>query len=57
MDAPQPDLIFLSNHLPDRTGHEIIKELTTRSLDFESYSSGLVFRTRPERIQKCDFPR
>ena len=27
MDAPQPDLIFLSNHLPDRTGHEIIKEL------------------------------
>ena len=27
MDAPQPDLIFLSNHLPDRTGPEIIKEL------------------------------
>ena len=27
MDAPQPDLIFLSTHLPDRTGHEIIKEL------------------------------
>ncbi len=27
VDAPQPDLIFLSNHLPDRTGHEIIKEL------------------------------
>ena len=27
MDAPQPDLIFLSNHLPDRTGNEIIKEL------------------------------
>jgi len=27
MDSPQPDLIFLSNHLPDRTGHEIIKEL------------------------------
>ena len=27
MDAPQPDLIFLSNHLPDRTGYEIIKEL------------------------------
>ena len=27
MDAPQPDLNFLSNHLPDRTGHEIIKEL------------------------------
>jgi CheY-like chemotaxis protein len=25
MDAPQPDLIFLSNHLPDRTGYEIIK--------------------------------
>jgi len=27
MDAPQPDLIFLSNHLPERTGYEIIKEL------------------------------
>lgn len=27
MDAPQPDLIFLSNHLPDRTGPEIIKDL------------------------------
>ncbi len=27
MDAPQPDLIFLSNHLPDRSGIEIIKEL------------------------------
>ena len=27
MDAPQPDLIFLSNHLPDRTGNEIIKEI------------------------------
>ena len=27
MDAPQPDLIFLSNHLPDRTGQDIIKEL------------------------------
>ena len=27
MDAPQPDLIFLSNHLPDRSGHEIIKDL------------------------------
>ena len=27
MDAPQPDLIFLSNHLPDLSGHEIIKEL------------------------------
>ena len=27
VDAPQPDLIFLSNHLPDRTGPEIIKEL------------------------------
>ncbi len=27
VDAPQPDLIFLSNHLPDRTGTEIIKEL------------------------------
>jgi len=27
VDAPQPDLIFLSNHLPDRSGHEIIKEL------------------------------
>ena len=27
IDAPQPDLIFLSNHLPDRSGYEIIKEL------------------------------
>ncbi|MEE9233471.1 MAG: response regulator [Nitrospirales bacterium] len=27
MDAPQPDLIFLSNHLPDLSGHQIIKEL------------------------------
>ena len=27
VDAPQPDLIFLSNHLPDRSGHEIIQEL------------------------------
>ncbi len=27
MDAPQPDLIFLSNHLPDRSGIEIIKDL------------------------------
>lgn len=27
VDAPQPDLIFLSNHLPDRTGPEIIQDL------------------------------
>ncbi len=27
VDAPQPDLIFLSNHLPDYTGHKIIQEL------------------------------
>ena len=27
MDVPQPDLIFLSNHLADRTGQEIIHEL------------------------------
>ena len=27
LDAPQPDLIFLSNHLPDHSGYEIIKEL------------------------------
>jgi len=27
LDAPKPDLIFLSNHLPDRSGYEIIKEL------------------------------
>jgi len=27
MDAPQPDLIFLSNHLPDLSGEDIIKEL------------------------------
>ena len=27
MDAPQPDLIFLSNHLPDVSGEEIIKGL------------------------------
>lgn len=27
VDAPQPDLIFLSNHLPDRSGIEIIQEL------------------------------
>ncbi len=27
LDTPQPDLIFLSNHLPDRSGYEIIKEL------------------------------
>lgn len=27
MEAPQPDLIFLSNHLPDRTGCDIIQEL------------------------------
>ena len=27
VDAPQPDLIFLSNHLPDLSGEDIIKEL------------------------------
>ncbi len=27
MDAPQPDLIFLSNHLPDMSGEDIIKGL------------------------------
>lgn len=27
MDAPEPDLIFLSDTLPDRSVHEIIKEL------------------------------
>ncbi|MDR4495844.1 MAG: hypothetical protein R3B74_15795 [Nitrospirales bacterium] len=29
MDAPEPDLIFLSDTLPDRSAHEIIKELQT----------------------------
>jgi CheY-like chemotaxis protein len=27
VDAPQPDLIFLSNHLPDYSGHTIITAL------------------------------
>ncbi len=27
MDAPEPDLIFLSDTLPDRSAHEIVKEL------------------------------
>jgi len=27
VDSPQPDLIFLSNHLPDYSGHEIITAL------------------------------
>ncbi|HQU27887.1 MAG TPA: hypothetical protein PKZ24_01965 [Nitrospirales bacterium] len=27
MDAPEPDLVFLSDNLPDRSAHEIVKEL------------------------------
>ena len=27
MDAPEPDLIFLADTLPDRSAHEIVKEL------------------------------
>jgi len=27
MDAPEPDLVFLSDNLPDRSAHDIVKEL------------------------------
>ena len=27
MDAPEPDLIFLSDNLPDRSAHDIVKDL------------------------------
>ena len=55
MDAPQPDLIFLSNHLPDRTGAEIIKDLQ-RDRRLKTIPLALFSEQNPRTSKDMIFP-
>ncbi len=55
MDAPQPDLIFLSNHLPDRSGHEIIKDLQ-RDRRLKTIPLALFSEQNPRTSKNMTFP-
>ena len=55
IDAPQPDLIFLSNQLPDRSGHEIIKELQ-KDRRLQSIPVALFSEQDPTASNKIAFP-
>ena len=55
VDAPKPDLIFLSNHLPDRTGPEIIKELQ-QDHRLRSIPVALFSEQDPRASKKVTFP-
>lgn len=55
MDAPQPDLIFLSNHLPDYSGYEIIKELQ-RDRRLQTIPVALFSEQDPSASKKVAFP-
>lgn len=55
VDAPQPDLIFLSNHLPDRTGPGIISELQ-HDRRLQSIPVALFSEQDPTESKDIDFP-
>ncbi|MCA9458576.1 MAG: response regulator [Nitrospiraceae bacterium] len=55
MDAPQPDLIFLSNHLPDVSGEEIIKGLQ-RDRRLQSIPVALFSEETPYPSKDFSFP-
>ncbi len=55
MDAPQPDLIFLSNHLPDRSGYEIIKDLQ-RDRRLKTIPLALFSEQNPRASKNMTFP-
>ncbi len=55
MDAPQPDLIFLSNHLPDRSGYEIIKDLQ-RDRRLKTIPLALFSEQNPRTSKNMTFP-
>ena len=55
MDAPQPDLIFLSNHLPDVSGEEIIKALQ-RDRRLKSIPVALFSEEPPRGSKDFSFP-
>ena len=55
MDEPQPDLIFLSNHLPDRTDPEIIKELQ-RDRRLRTIPVALFSEEDPTKSKNITFP-
>ena len=55
VDAPQPDLIFLSNHLPDRSGYEIIKELQ-QDCRLQTIPVALFSEQDPSTSRKVTFP-
>jgi CheY-like chemotaxis protein len=55
LDAPQPDLIFLSNHLPDRSGYEIIKELQ-QDRRLQTIPVALFSEQNPRTSRNATFP-
>ncbi len=55
MDAPQPDLIFLSNHLPDLSGYEIIKDLQ-RDRRLKTIPLALFSEQNPRTSKNMAFP-
>lgn len=55
MDAPQPDLIFLSNHLPDVSGEDIIKGLQ-RDRRLQSIPVALFSEEPPRGSEGFSFP-
>lgn len=55
MDAPQPDLIFLSNHLPDMSGVEIIKGLQ-RDRRLQTIPVALFSEEPPQESGNFSFP-
>ena len=55
MEAPQPDLIFLSNHLPDRSGHQIIRELQ-KDNRLKTIPVALFSDTSPVSPQNFSYP-
>lgn len=56
MDAPHPDLIFLSNHLPDVSGEEIIKGLQ-RDRRLRSIPVALFSEEAPRESKDFAFPQ
>jgi two-component system, chemotaxis family, response regulator Rcp1 len=55
MDAPQPDLVFLSNHLPDMSVEDIIKGLQ-RDRRLRNIPVALFSEEPPHKSGKCTFP-
>jgi chemotaxis family two-component system response regulator Rcp1 len=55
MDAPQPDLIFLSNHLPDMSGEDIIKGLQ-RDRRLQTIPVALFSEKPPRESDNFSFP-